>query len=129
MSYSLKFDSTTGDLALTNGKLETISTKEEITKHQMILRLNTIRGTWYRNITTGLPLLKNKNNPVQILGNVPKIVFDSYVIEEMLKCEYAEEVTEYSSVLDRKTGDIEVTATVLTDSGSINIDSLPLQLI
>lgn len=121
MSVSLKFDSQSGDLAFEDGKFQLISTKQDISEHQLTLRLNINRGTWYRNINTFLPLLKNDNNPVQILGAVPKAVFDSYVQEQILACEFITEITEYESELNKETRKITVTAVATTEEGDVSI--------
>ena len=128
MSVSIKLDEQTGDLAFVDGEFQLINTKEELSRQQLFLRFNMIRGTWFRNLNTGLPLLKNENNPVQILGAVPKPVFDSYIKEEALKCEFITDIEDYASTLNKQTRAMPVSLRAITEEGKLDFTDIPISL-
>ena len=117
----LYLDYDTWDLAIENGDLVFIDTKELLARQAVVMTLRAFRGEWFKDINYGVPWIENDNNSVAILGKTPKSIFDSYVRQAILSNEEIVSIISYSSTLEPYTGKITVDAKLEIETGSITI--------
>lgn len=109
-----------GDIALVNNSLVLTSNMEESSRQQVLITLRTYKGEWIGDINFGIPYLKNKNNPIQLLGkDGNKHLIDSYIKEAILTRENITDILSYESTVDVIERTMKVTFTAKTNSGSV----------
>lgn len=120
-------DPVTGDLDFTNNTLRLTENLGELTRQKILITLQTFRGEWGVNINFGIPWLKNKNNPIQLLGPTNKAVVDRWVREATLNVEAVRDFEEYLSVQDKQLRSLETSFRVnLTDGSQVSIDNFTI---
>ena len=115
-------DYDTWDIAIVDGDLVFIDTKEVSARQSTTITLRTNRGEWFRDIAYGIPYIKNENSSVQLLGSKDKGIFDSYLKEGMLSADEVISIISYQSTVEPITGRLTVNATLETETGQIEIN-------
>lgn len=109
----------TWDFEVVDGDLVFLQTKEEECTQGVLMTLKTHRGEWFKDIKYGVPWTSNDNNPIQILGEVPKGVFDNYIRNGILSNPEVNGIKLYESTIDPYSGKVTVNATIDTPTGDI----------
>ena len=111
-------DPVTGDLAFVNGTIRKTQSLAEVVRQKVEIALRGFRGEWAFNIDAFPPYLENDNNPIQILGEATKPVFDSYIVEEILNVEGVNRLSSFNSVFNPFTGVISINFVAVLEDDS-----------
>lgn len=109
----------TGDIDFDNQTLRLTKSNAELTRQRIEISLRTYRGEYVFDINEGVPYLENANNPIQLIGRGSKNDFDSYIKQVILQKPNVDSISNYTSTLDSRSGQLSVEARI---NGSDDVD-------
>jgi hypothetical protein len=126
MAVDIFLNPATDDIDISSNKtMRLTSNIEESSRQQVLINLATFKGEWFANILSGLPYLKNDNNPEQLMGQTETLNFDIAIKEGILSRENITSLASYTSEFDRQERVFTVSFTAITNTGEvITVDDL-----
>lgn len=128
MAIDILLDPITRDIDITGGVMKLTPNIETSSVQQLLIILNMNKGEYYFDISSGIPWLANRNNPIQLLDKGgDKGLIDSLVREAILARENITEIIEYQSSTSKTTRTMTISFKCRTTSGEvISVENVPL---
>lgn len=120
-------DPATNDIGFANNTMRITQSQGELTRQKIQIWLALYRGEWFANVVAGIPYLKNDFNPVQLLGQPDKSLFDLYIREGILSREGVKSLDRYESIFDKAQRTLSVSFTfTVTEGEVVSVENFPI---
>lgn len=114
----LALDATTGDFLMSNGDLY-LTTEYNAIAQDVRLRLRFFKGEWFLDLDAGVPFFE------AILVKSPNLaIIRDIISEKILEAPGVKSITSLTLDFNRATRELNVAATVNTDLGELNLNTL-----